>query len=557
MIATNSLRLSLLLAVSFVHKLLWLTITPEFALLSSSHSIMYDVNKTIDIVEFLRETYIEKIKGNWDNKRKLFHFECFKEDWQLFHLHHVCIKGGYDGVVVGIEGIDNDWRHRVGQNPHIISADEWNKHTELNTKFHPLRVHRLQENDSVVDIRVMNGSSLYMNCYQQPADSMNPAHWLMKLGTLYELASCAVRNKQIGSFNDMFKNQWILPISQFYLHQCPNPFLTDWKWGENILTIIRDQVDQASIFSKDNPRFFNDDGYLKHNKSKPFYKLTCFEDVYLSQRTGIWMQKSPNLLEFRKDSAKIIGEPAEALTIPEKLEDFHEYGTPMRNQPYCHNPGTGRPFPRIRVFQRSGTKSLRKFVNLPEVIQLLQEFSDRPVVVITANATTSIAEQIRLFNQFDVLVTPHGSHLANGIFTMRPGGKAVVEVVPYAFDKVFYSNYNSHLEFGHYMFSTGHLTPQQEATNGTHCYFSSPERFQHLNASCSITRHSVPHKVDHHFLVCNNIFQPRMCDTWVNVTILRNSMLELFNHTLCRLSSSPVFAESNIPSTTTSSIPIV
>jgi hypothetical protein len=84
------------------------------------------------------------------------------------------------------------------------------------------------------------------------------------------------------------------------------------------------------------------------------------------------------------------------------------------------------------------------------------------------------------------------------------------------------------------MFSTGHLTPVQEATNGTHCYFSSPDRFQHLNASCSISRHSVPHKVDHHFLVCNNIFQPRMCDTWVNITILRNSILDLFNNTLCR-----------------------
>jgi hypothetical protein len=166
---------------------------------------MYDVNKTIDIVEFFRDTYIEKVKGNWDNKKKFYKFDCFKDDWQLFHLHHVCTKGGYDGVVVGIEGIDNDWRHRAREGNNIISADEWNKHTELNTKFHPLRVHRLQDNDSVVDIRSMNGTSLYANCYQQPADSMNPAHWLMKLGTLYELASCSMRNKNVGSFNDMFK----------------------------------------------------------------------------------------------------------------------------------------------------------------------------------------------------------------------------------------------------------------------------------------------------------------------------------------------------------------
>lgn len=51
-----------------------------------------------------------------------------------------------------------------------------------------------------------------------------------------------------------------------------------------------------------------------HNHSKPYYKLTCYEDLYLSQRSGIWMQKSYNLIEFRKDSAKVVGEPSEALS---------------------------------------------------------------------------------------------------------------------------------------------------------------------------------------------------------------------------------------------------
>jgi hypothetical protein len=147
---------------------------------------------------------------------------------------------------------------------------------------------------------------------------------------------------------------WGLPVNQFYLHQCPNPALTDWKWGENILTIIKDQLHESSIFLKDNPRFFNDDGYVMHNKSKPFYKLTCFEDLYLSQRSGIWMQKSQNLMSFRKDSAKFVGEPAEALVVPEVEDDFHPYGTPLRNPAYCNGSVSGRPNPRIRLFQRSG-----------------------------------------------------------------------------------------------------------------------------------------------------------------------------------------------------------
>ena len=71
-----------------------------------------------------------------------------------------------------------------GKDNYILSPEEWNKKTELNTKVHPLRVHRLHENDSIAEIRYLNGSTLYANCYQQMATSMNPAHWMMKLGMI-------------------------------------------------------------------------------------------------------------------------------------------------------------------------------------------------------------------------------------------------------------------------------------------------------------------------------------------------------------------------------------
>jgi capsular polysaccharide biosynthesis protein len=84
---------------------------------------------------------------------------------------------------------------------------------------------------------------------------------------------------------------------------------------------------------------------------------------------------------------------------------------------------------------------LRRFTNLDEVVRLAQKFTSVTVDVVTVNASTTVTEQIRLFNGFDILITPHGSHLANGIFTMHPGRKALIEVVPFAFDRVFYSNF--------------------------------------------------------------------------------------------------------------------
>ena len=96
-------------------------------------------------------------------------------------------------------------------------------------------------------------------------------------------------------------------MNQFYLHQCPDPNATNWKWALNILDIIRDQLHESNLFLKSNKNFYNHDGYQMHTHKKPFYELTCYEDMYLSQRSGIWLQKSLNLISFRKDSAKLVG----------------------------------------------------------------------------------------------------------------------------------------------------------------------------------------------------------------------------------------------------------
>ena len=52
------------------------------------------------------------------------------------------------------------------------------------------------------------------------------------------------------------------------------------------------------------------------------YELTCFEDVYTSTRQGVWMQQFEILIQFRKDAARIYGEPAEALSHPESADEM-------------------------------------------------------------------------------------------------------------------------------------------------------------------------------------------------------------------------------------------
>ena len=114
-------------------------------------------------------------------------------------------------------------------------------------------------------------------------------------------------------------------------------------------------------------------------------------------------------------------------------------------------------------------------------------------MVVTANETTSVADQIRLFNNFDILITSHGSHLANGIFTMNPHRKAVIEVVPFAFDSVFYGNFNSLLGFNDYLMSSGHLTPEMSVF-GKYCSFREFKDFSRVN--CSISKHGYQSKIE-------------------------------------------------------------
>ena len=175
---------------------------------------------------------------------------------------------------------------------------------------------------------------------------------------------------------------------------------------------------------------------------------------------------------------------------------------------------------------------MRKFINIDEVIRLAQTYTIEKVEIVTSNSSTSIADQIRIFNDFDILITPHGSHLANGIFTARPFTKAVIEVDPFAFDRVFYSNYAPALGFAHYIISTGHLTPQQANTGGDRCAFKSVNSFDELG--CVKKSHAYNGKYPQQMYDCPSKYHTRMCDTLVSIPILQSHLDDLFQHSLCK-----------------------
>ena len=61
--------------------------------------------RTLDMTSWFKETYIEKLSGEWIWKIKNYKVPGFTNGWEMFHLHHVCTHGGEDGLYVNMEGM--------------------------------------------------------------------------------------------------------------------------------------------------------------------------------------------------------------------------------------------------------------------------------------------------------------------------------------------------------------------------------------------------------------------------------------------------------------------
>jgi len=251
----------------------------------------------------------------------------------------------------------------------------------------------------------------------------------LKLGFLYELSDCVAKN--FGR-KKIFKGTLALPFKQVFLHQCPNPYKSNWKWGKFVSEVIYKKMENSMMLKS------NYSVMIHRGSESPVDETLCFDDIYFSVRSGHWIQGIENTLAFRRDTAKLVGEPQEALKIFERPTEI----TSTSVQDYCpRSEGKSKTSARIKLYQRTESATPRTIVNLKEVLEILQSFTTVPVEVITTTEKMPIEVQIKIFNSFDILVTTHGSHLANGLFTVHPYTKAVVEIVPFVYETVYYKNF--------------------------------------------------------------------------------------------------------------------
>ena len=444
-------------------------------LLLSSHitisSATTAINSIDELKEFFKTTFIRKETGSYKtsiNKKTNF-AEGFNPTWGFYRFHHVCLRGGSDGIFSGIDGVKTNTP--IGEN--LLSPTEWND--LIGSQFnHPLTTYILEHNDQTpiqLNPVYFANSTLFTNCNRQHSFAYNPSAFMMKLGFFYELGSCLLKN--FGR-QKVFKNDLMLPFKQIFMHQCPNPDSSNWSWGKSTWRVIEKKLQEAMLF-QDNRTFV-----MRRGNEASKEELLCFEDLYMSVRSNKWLQGIDNMISFRREAAQTTGEPEEAKRIQEQPVDISKalpsgQGTYQAycNRAYSSMVGAGQKpaenikptSARIKIYQRTDTNAPRSFVNLDDVKSFVQQYTTKPVDVVTTTEKQTIQEQIRTFNSFDILLTVHGSHLTNGIYTMKPHTKAVIEIAPFLFDNVYFKNYNE-LGFAEYIASTGHLTPRASTSPG-------------------------------------------------------------------------------------------
>ena len=489
------------------------------------------------ILKFLNNTSIHKEIGLYSLTSKNFAADGFNPDWELFHLRHVCVKGGTDGLYMG---------NLTELNPSDVyfkdslTLSDWN---QLMTTKDLLQIQGKLFDPSLHEIskiRHIKGSTFFMNCLQSEIDSLDTHHskLLRKIGLLYELAKIFQVNAEKTFGSSLFSEAMKLPLSQIFFHQCGNP--QESNWSQEILNLTFSHLKDNNLLS---PNFI-DPLSKEYDFNSKANHLICFDDVYTSVRSKWWIQ---GLQHQRSMRMELMSHFKQKKLLSDMIDETQDSETIVGRQNYCPQVLEGKSNARIKIFQHDtdGVSAYdRNFMNTEEVIRMAQSFTSEPVTVITLNSSSPIAEQIELFNSFDLLITPSGDHLTNGVFTIKPHAKAVIEVVAFLSDNTSFINYQNELGFADYVISSGHLTP---VGSNVHCPFRTESEYGNRHCFLHKEKH-IPNKLKQSVLMCHSELQLTSdCKIHVNINFLRRHIDLLFKKVLCKGSPDSI-ASSNFSS---------
>ena len=287
----------------------------------------------------------------------------------------------------------------------------------------------------------------------------NPAHFLMGWGKLFAYAEENARDVAANG-----------PVTNIVAHQCTDYHASNWS--QTVFELLTANWQKSGMWRSPNQTgifmlSWNGDGKSYSPDSGDL--VVCAKDfVAEPATTGLYLGRNlpPVIGQWHHTLTRLGKMGLRAATPPGKLAHArhvqHSMGAGAKVHIEGCNPMCTKAL-RVALWQRAGPKSEgtsrrhncgRNIRNTRDVADVVAKYSVRGLRLVTADHVTTWDAQAGIFQGTDILISPHGSQLANMVFA-HPN-LTVLELVSGPIQDIFCVNGNAFLTSGRALVSAGH-----------------------------------------------------------------------------------------------------
>jgi hypothetical protein len=315
---------------------------------------------------------------------------------------------------------------------------------------------------------ILSGKSLLVQCWRA-SETSSPSHFLFGYGKLFALI-----NDDEGK--ERFDN--------VVFFQCPTPFIGNQDdFFHSVWQIVYRVGFNKGWFTKLTRFYTTSQQNSNHN--------LCIRSALLDFSVGLsfGLNWNRSIVAWKKALADYV--PSKY----QKLESTMYVESTLFNFEECSDNL------RIAIFVRNeGRVGLRRFLNFDDVFNLAASFTARPVNIMSIGSDDSFMRAVELMNSYDILITPHGSHLTNALLNLRKLRKpSIIEVVSTCYNTDFKRNLEP--SFAFFEISSGHKVPdtslqrdidvcerRSECVSNPECPFDVVERAKHSDLLVNLSK---------------------------------------------------------------------
>ena len=271
----------------------------------------------------------------------------------------------------------------------------------------------------------LRGKSLLLQCWR--GGKTQPAHFMFGYGKL---------------FGGIAAGRPSAPYDNIVFFQCPTPYHIEFF--QTVWSMIFLRGLQSTWYTK-TTRFFAVNDYSRHN---PYL---CMESVAYDTSTGMLLgSNEPKILSaWRAEVQRVISRELQDQSHNKMRQAARRSSN--RHTRSCETECISSL--KVSILQRAEGSAKRRFANLDQVIKLISEYTNH-LRIISVHSNMRFRDTLKNFNSFDILLTPHGSHLTNGLF-IASNSTSIIEIVATCFNLDWSKNLHNFVD---YRISQGHQT---------------------------------------------------------------------------------------------------